>query len=634
MSIDRKLKERKQATPDQVLRVLKGRKGKGIDTDELSETLRSGKRSVVVAIKSLIKSGYLVSERGGSYYIDSDQQPGKYEFEYKSRADGKYKFGFSSDQHIASKYSRIDVLEDLYDKFAEQKVDRVINCGNWIDGEARFNKHDLLYHGLDNQVGALVDLYPHRAGIKTYAVAGDDHEGWIGQREGIDIGKYAENAFIESGRTDWIDTGYMESYMNLVHRDSGKTSKLLMMHPGGGSAHAISWRPQKIVESLSGGEKPSVLLIGHYHKLSYNVIRNVHAIQSGCFSGNTPVETPDGPVCIRDIKVGDYVMTHVGRYRKVTKTMRREHSDTMVSVNYSRIGRLDQTITATPEHPILVKRGSEIAWIPIAEIVEGDLISTLASKCKVCSDTVPYWMNLCRNCNPMDMEDTRLRASTSRGFFCKKRSGVHKHLNDDIIPFCKQMSDEGWTMVPTGGSVVPDAIGFNGDRVVAFELESHMRGSLGEFKKSKYESSYISDWIDGVEWVDLAPRIEQPRSFYEADGEFCWVKVVSSKTHYLCDRKRKRMNVYNLSVDEDESYVAGRIAVHNCTEDQTPFMRKKGIDAHVGGGICELTQDAKTGAITSCKVEFFCYYNEGYYNNRWSHSGSVTHPKRGLYGRV
>jgi len=352
MSIDRKLTERKQATPDQVLKVLKGRKGKGIGQDEIAESLRAGKRSVAVAIKSLIKSGYLVSERGGNYYIDSDQQPGKYEFEYKSRADGKYKFGFSSDQHIASKYSRIDVLEDLYDKFAEQKVDRVINCGNWIDGEARFNKHDLLYHGLDNQIGALVDLYPQRAGIKTYAVAGDDHEGWASATWGVDVGKFAENAFIDSGRNDWVDTGYMESYMNLVHRDSGKTAKLLMMHPGGGSAYSFSYRPQKIVESLNGGEKPGVLLIGHYHKLSYNVIRNVHAIQSGT------------------------------------------------------------------------------------------------------------------------------------------------------------------------------------------------------------------------------------------------------------------------------------------TQDQTPFMRKKGIDAHVGGGICELTQDAKTGAITSCKVEFFCYYNEGYYNNRWSHSGSVTHPRRGLYGRV
>jgi hypothetical protein len=53
------------------------------------------------------------------------------------------------------------------------------------------------------------------------------------------------------------------------------------MHAGGGSAYATSYAPQKIIESYQGGEKPSVLFIGHFHKLSYNIIRNVHVIQMG-----------------------------------------------------------------------------------------------------------------------------------------------------------------------------------------------------------------------------------------------------------------------------------------------------------------------------------------------------------------
>jgi hypothetical protein len=66
-----------------------------------------------------------------------------------------------------------------------------------------------------------------------------------------------------------------------VHAVTGKRTTLVVMHPGGGSSYAYSYRPQKIVESLSGGEKPGVLIIGHYHKLSCNLIRNVWMLQAG-----------------------------------------------------------------------------------------------------------------------------------------------------------------------------------------------------------------------------------------------------------------------------------------------------------------------------------------------------------------
>ena len=62
---------------------------------------------------------------------------------------------------------------------------------------------------------------------------------------------------------------------------------MLVMHPGGGSAYATSYRPQKIVESFEGGEKPAVLLLGHYHKLSVNLVRNVWALQIGCTQDQT-----------------------------------------------------------------------------------------------------------------------------------------------------------------------------------------------------------------------------------------------------------------------------------------------------------------------------------------------------------
>jgi hypothetical protein len=275
------------ASEDEVLAYLKKVKRAGID--EIEAALKCNSQSAVDALERLQERGAMIAYRGGAYCLDAAPQVGAVrEFVFTSDARGKYKFGLYSDQHICSKYARLDVGEDLFDKFANDGVKTVLNAGNWIDGEARFNKHDLLVHGVDNQCTELAKVYPKRKGITTYAVAGDDHEGWYSQNLGIDIGAHAETIMRRNGRKDWFHVGYMEAFLTLKHRESGKTCKILLMHPGGGSAYAISYQPQKIVESFSGGEKPAAVLIGHYHKMSYQYTRNTHTIQCGCGEDQTP----------------------------------------------------------------------------------------------------------------------------------------------------------------------------------------------------------------------------------------------------------------------------------------------------------------------------------------------------------
>jgi hypothetical protein len=199
-----------------------------------------------------------------------------------------FTFGAAGDQHYCSKYNRPEVVEELYDRYAEAGCTTVFNTGNWIDGEARFNVHDLEVRGMDAQVRHLAKVFPRRDGITTYAVAGDDHEGWYAQREGVDIGRYNEQAFRDAGRTDWVDLGYMEAPVRLVNSVSGKECIISVVHPGGGSAYALSYTMQKIVESLDGGEKPAMLLAGHYHKLWYGNVRNVWVVQTGTAEDQTP----------------------------------------------------------------------------------------------------------------------------------------------------------------------------------------------------------------------------------------------------------------------------------------------------------------------------------------------------------
>ncbi|MCA6112684.1 hypothetical protein [Bradyrhizobium cenepequi] len=69
----------------------------------------------------------------------------------------------------------------------------IFDTGNWIDGETSFNRYDLEVSGLANQVNVLAQRYP-KVRIPTYAVTGDDHEGWYIKREGIDVGRFRSRA--------------------------------------------------------------------------------------------------------------------------------------------------------------------------------------------------------------------------------------------------------------------------------------------------------------------------------------------------------------------------------------------------------------------------------------------------------
>ena len=186
-----------------------------------------------------------------------------------------FRFGAVADSHLGSKYERLDCLNDIYDRFADEGITHVMHAGNWIEGEARFNRTDVSVHGMDAQLKYLAEKYPQRPGIQTWAVAGDDHEGWYGQREGIDIGKRAEQTMRDHGRTDWVNLGFMEAHVMLRNKQTGKEAVMAVVHPGGGSAYAESYVIQKIIESLDGGEKPALALYGHYHKCLAGDYRNV-----------------------------------------------------------------------------------------------------------------------------------------------------------------------------------------------------------------------------------------------------------------------------------------------------------------------------------------------------------------------
>lgn len=271
---------------DKVYLAIKGAK-KNLSVDELANRFDVSPKKINEAIEELKKEHKKFHIKDGNVELQRTLQSGGRTKLDDYHFNGEWiKFGFITDNHLGSRYERLDVLNTAFDVFEQEGIKNVYHAGNMIDGEARFNKFDLHKYGIENQVNYFVDVWPRKKGIKTYFITGDDHEGWYTQREGIDVGLMIQGHALNKGRDDLIYVGHMEHDV-VVKMPQGEMV-IRIVHPGGGSSYAVSYAPQKIVESYSAGEKPQIILIGHYHKASYNYYRGVHIIQGGCGQDQTP----------------------------------------------------------------------------------------------------------------------------------------------------------------------------------------------------------------------------------------------------------------------------------------------------------------------------------------------------------
>lgn len=194
------------------------------------------------------------------------------------------RFGVVSDTHVGNFHSLEEQLSEAYEVFRREGITRVYCPGNLIDGEKTYRgqEYEINVMGVDNVIANLARVWPKVPGITTYHVASSTcHEGYYLKSAGILIGK-----LIETARPDMVYLGLDEA--DIALQDSPSRPSLRIIHPGGGSSYAQSYRPQKIVESLSGAEKPTVLVIGHYHKVGFYDIRNVATFQAGCLERQTP----------------------------------------------------------------------------------------------------------------------------------------------------------------------------------------------------------------------------------------------------------------------------------------------------------------------------------------------------------
>lgn len=206
------------------------------------------------------------------------KQPGKAVIS----GDSRVRIGFVTDTHLGSLFDDLESIHTAYKIFEQEGISTVLHAGDICDGEKMFRGHEyeIKIHGADNQVAYTVENYPSITGITTQFITGN-HDLSFYKHAGIDIGSQ-----IAAKRDDLIYLGQDEA--DVTFQSERGSCKVRLNHPGGGSAYALSYHSQKYIESLTGGEKPNIILTGHYHKAelmpSY---RNICSVQGGTLQYQT-----------------------------------------------------------------------------------------------------------------------------------------------------------------------------------------------------------------------------------------------------------------------------------------------------------------------------------------------------------
>ena len=184
-----------------------------------------------------------------------------------------------SDTHIGSSYSPVEWHSAAAQVAREEGCECVLHCGDLTEGMRirRIGTHiyELTELGFEKQKKKAVELMS-LYGLPIYAIAGN-HDAFFREYMDADVVKA-----VAAEVPDMTYLGYDTADIDI------EGVKIRLWHGGDGSnSYALSYRLQKVIESLPGGTKPAILLAGHVHKFCYIFERNIHAISCPAMQAQT-----------------------------------------------------------------------------------------------------------------------------------------------------------------------------------------------------------------------------------------------------------------------------------------------------------------------------------------------------------
>ncbi len=205
----------------------------------------------------------------------------------------KIKFGIVSDTHIGSSAYNADALNKFYDRCVSENITTILHAGDVVDGIKIYKGQEFEqdYYGFDSQTKFAIEAYPYRKGIRTYAILGNHDYSFISHSDCDPLKKICDK------REDIV---YLDRYFGeIVLGDF----LIALHHPDGGGAYALSYKVQKILETIT--EYYDAYIVGHYHTaLSLYNYHSRWACLAGSFQNETMFARRKG---LRTI-IGGYIV--------------------------------------------------------------------------------------------------------------------------------------------------------------------------------------------------------------------------------------------------------------------------------------------------------------------------------------
>lgn len=329
----------------------------------------------------------------------------------------------------------------------------------------------------------------------------------------------------------------------------------------------------------------------------------VGTVHPHCHPGGSPVETAGGEISIEEVRPGDLVSTHRNRWRRVSHVWESSYCSIMVEVELTDGRR----VRATLGHPLLTTRG----WVPAERLNVRDKLVELPA-----SPALPAFDDLDSSQQPPMLRENRSFASVLFGFSRRGVPVTAVHFNGELYVRESQVdvdrvdsvvrggvesshlqppmdlafvgrgefTDAGLSFgdqffsrcpTPTAGSIrflgeppLLEIGEFGHAKSVGFSLAAGVASSLqnpGDNCASRYPQGMgylfyrhqlVEVQIEDGGGVEFNPAVPVP--FGSGHDSVSPVGIASVKMAWF------EGNVYNLTVDEDRSYLVNGVVSHNC----------------------------------------------------------------------
>lgn len=368
-----------------------------------------------------------------------------------------------------------------------------------------------------------------------------------------------------------------------------------------------------------------------------------------CFAEGHLIRLSDGYKKIETIKIGDKVLTHENRYKKVYNIMNKT-VDSFYNLKISG----SEMLRVTGEHPFLVKKKNYIyknrkfpkvltlgknEWVKVKDLNKNYRVGVPINK----ESIIPKWnginitlknqfgveTNINKNIisNVIDKEEfwwiigrymgdgwfrysdrydfdiccdknedveisqvldklgvfkytlsekitTKVFSISSKelSYFVSRygKGGEHKSIPDEILNLPKNLlksfldgyiSSDGYIIDKKNGNkcISLSTISYQ----LAYGFQKCVNKVYGRYcsliVKPERKTKILGRDVNCKKQYTLSFYIDKKTNYYSIDEDYVWVNIRNLKLI------KNKINVYNLSVEDDESYTVNNFSVHNCT---------------------------------------------------------------------